>query len=110
MALERTDRNSARKKAQEGDFPGLTSGRKDNISTPQQRILEWQNPTSLTNIMAKNEIQEKIINQLKLETSNLHKYIQGLMGTLKKNDTKGLWKEIEEEYNNLIRKPNNEPS
>lgn len=106
MAQERTDRNTARRKVQEGEYPGLPK----HTTTPQQRIQDWQNPNSLNNIIAKSEIQDKIINQLKLESSNLHKYIQGLMDTLKKNDPKGLWKGLNEEYTNLTRKPNSDTS
>lgn len=47
MALERIDRNTARKKIQEGEFPTLqntkTNENYTSITTAQQRIKEWQN-------------------------------------------------------------------
>lgn len=101
MAQERKDRNTARKMVQEGEYPGLPK----HTTTPQQRIQD-----SLKNIIAKSEIQDEIIIQLKLESSYLHKYIQGLMDTLKKNDPKGLWNGLNEEYTNLTRKPNSDTS
>lgn len=110
MALERTDRNTARKKIQEGEFPTLqntkTNENYTSTTTAQQRIKEWQNPNSWANIAARNEIQEKVINDLKTETIKLHKYIKSMMDTLQKNDSHGLWKSLKEESTNITSKKN----
>lgn len=73
----------------------------------QQHNNESRNgKISWANIAARNEIQEKVINDLKTETIKLHKYIKSMMDTLQKNDSHGLWKSLKEESTNITSKKN----
>lgn len=103
MATERVTRKEAAEKLQEdvGGFPTLPK-RPPGEGTAQQKLKEWQNPNSLANQITRNQIQERIINDLKQQSKNFDLFIQHLVTTMKKRQPMDpTWDEVTKEFEKI---------